>query len=324
VHCHNNVYSFASTEPAIPIVLASGNSIPPFPLRKFKVMLCDCWVSIKVSETYDKLAPRRAKGVHLGYDTRRKGYFVWLPELGRITTASDVEFSEDSFTQLAAARPGVKILQRAHNKELPEVLPVTAALAGLSTDVEHSRKTAGRARFAKAVAADAAASAAPTSPAALPRRLPPAPSHAPPPRRCRAPPCRRRPPPRRLPRRLPPSPCPSRSLLPPRASTVPAGARAALPSPPRSSPRRTTSSPTCSTGTTTTTSRPARSPPARSADTVLLVGSVMGEAYRVDLNIGIVPIPRSYAAAVADPVYGAKWRVACDDDYKGKYTLLKT
>jgi len=66
VHCHNNVYNFASTEPAIPIVLASGNTIPPFPLRKFKVMLCDCWVSIKASETYDKLAPRRAKGVHLG------------------------------------------------------------------------------------------------------------------------------------------------------------------------------------------------------------------------------------------------------------------
>jgi len=32
----------------------------------------------------------------------------------------------------------------------------------------------------------------------------------------------------------------------------------------------------------------------------------MGEAYQVDLNIGIVPIPRSYAAAIADPVYGAK------------------
>ena len=61
-----------------------------------------------------------------------------------------------------------------------------------------------------------------------------------------------------------------------------------------------------------------------SADTVLLVGSVMGEAYQVDLNIGIVPIPRSYAAAVANPVDGAKWRAACDDDYKGKYTLLKT
>ena len=61
-----------------------------------------------------------------------------------------------------------------------------------------------------------------------------------------------------------------------------------------------------------------------SADTVLLVGSVMGEAYQVDLNIGIMPIPRSYAAAVADPVYGAKWRAACDDDYQDKYTLLKT
>jgi len=91
VQAHNNLYSFASAMPAVPISLASKNNIPPsFPFRKFKVMLCDCWVSIKSSETYDKLAPHRIKGVHLGYDARRQGYFVWLPKLSRITTASDI------------------------------------------------------------------------------------------------------------------------------------------------------------------------------------------------------------------------------------------
>jgi len=33
---------------------------------------------------------------------------------------------------------------------------------------------------------------------------------------------------------------------------------------------------------------------------------------------------RHHAEAVSDPVYGAKWRAACDDDIKGKYTILKT
>jgi len=70
--------------------------------------------------------------------------------------------------------------------------------------------------------------------------------------------------------------------------------------------------------------KPAGSFASDPAGSVLLVGSVMGEAYKVDVNVGIVPIPRSYAAAVADPVYGAKWRAACDDDFEGKYTLLKT
>jgi transposase InsO family protein len=326
VHCHNNVYSFASAVPAIPIVLASGSTIPPFPLRKFKVMLCDCWVSIKTSETYDKLAPRRIKGVHLGYDSRRRGYFVWLPELGRITTASDVEFCEDSFTQLAAARPGVKILRRAHNKELPEVLPITAALDGLATSVEHPSVTVARARIARTVGASAASAAMPL-PLTATRRTASTPASRP------APAARPRPAP------VPPTPPPSRPPPPPPRIAPPidapsgrtrsvAAAAAAPASAAAPAASLVVDAPTYELAYVQNrddyTYAPAGSLASDSSDAVLLVGSVMGESYEVDLNIGIVPIPRSYAAAVTDHVYGAKWRAACDDDFKGKYTLLKT
>jgi len=97
--CHNYCWSFAPD--AIHIFMAGGGG---FDLRKLRVMLCDCFVLIKASETFDRLAPRRVKGVHLGYNVRRRGYFVYLPDLERITTACDVEFVENSFSLLSAVR----------------------------------------------------------------------------------------------------------------------------------------------------------------------------------------------------------------------------
>jgi hypothetical protein len=101
---HNNVFSFATTPPAIPIVAASKGTIAPFPLRKFKPLLCDCYVQLKAEERFDKLAPRRIKAIHLCYNTAQKGYFVFIPELRRITTVSDIDFMERSFTLLGCAR----------------------------------------------------------------------------------------------------------------------------------------------------------------------------------------------------------------------------
>ena len=205
------------------------------------------------------------------------------------------------------------------------MLPVTAALAGLSADVEHSRVTAGRARFAKAVAADAAAAAA------VPRRSTLTPPARPIARAAAAAapmPCAAVPPPATTASRAPP----------PAALPVPVSL--ALAAPRFNGPSgRTHSAPESASLVAAPdyeiaylldrndyNYKSAGSLASGSADTVLLIGSIMGEPYQVqvDLNIGIVPNPRSYAAAVADPVYGAKWRAACDDDYKGKYTLLKT
>mmetsp|Transcript_4612 Transcript_4612/g.15115 ORF Transcript_4612/g.15115 Transcript_4612/m.15115 type:complete len:145 (-) Transcript_4612:210-644(-) len=63
----------------------------------FRVLLCDCYVQVKPNELYDKIGPRRIKAIHLGYDTRRNsGYFVYIPDLQRLTTVSNIDFVEHS------------------------------------------------------------------------------------------------------------------------------------------------------------------------------------------------------------------------------------
>lgn len=60
VQRHNNLYSYGHKPPAIPIVKAGGASAAT-PLRRFRVLLCDCFVQIKPPELLDKIAPRRIK-----------------------------------------------------------------------------------------------------------------------------------------------------------------------------------------------------------------------------------------------------------------------
>jgi len=122
---HNNSYSHADPTPSIPIVSMSKGTISPLPLSKFKVMLRDCYCQVNVGEILDKLSPRRVKGIYLGIDRRRGGHFVWLIDLRRITTVSDVTFDERSFTALGGLRATVK-LRRAANKELDEPVALTA------------------------------------------------------------------------------------------------------------------------------------------------------------------------------------------------------
>jgi len=293
-------------------------------------VLCDCFVSIKASETFDRLAPRRVKGVHLGYDVRRRGYFVYLPDLERITTACDVEFVENSFSLLSAVRSGVKILKRAHNKELPEALPITAVLRdGLNITLEHPRVVGDRARVAAAAVRAARPAAGAAARPSTPNLGRPAAT------------TRRRAAPRTAPRATAAAPPPPPPLPPP----LSAAAVAAPPPAPRlDAPSGRTRSAVASAVASASASlvstsayemsylqdknnysyTPAGSLATDPYDTVLFVGSVMGEAYQINTNVGIVPIPRSYAAAIAGQVYGAKWRAACDDDFEGKYTILKT
>ena len=68
---HNSLFTFASTPPSIPIIVASDSRLSPMPLSKFKVLLCDCFVAVKKSEFLDKLSPRRVRAIHLGYDSNR-------------------------------------------------------------------------------------------------------------------------------------------------------------------------------------------------------------------------------------------------------------
>ena len=59
VQRHNNLYSAHSEPPAIPILTASKGEVAPFPLSKFRVLLCDCYCAINEHEFFDKLSPRR-------------------------------------------------------------------------------------------------------------------------------------------------------------------------------------------------------------------------------------------------------------------------
>jgi transposase InsO family protein len=243
VQRHNNLYSYGNQPAAIPIVKA-GDASAATPLRRFRVLLCDCYVQIKPMELFDKLSPRRIPAIHLGFDARRRGYFVYVPNLERITTVSDIDFIEHSFTALAAVRPGVKLLRRAHNTSLPE----------------------------------------PIVPIALPAPAPAPPSRV-------------------LPPRAPPPPLPAVTSQMPTAAELAEGMRLlAQPSP----------SPVVAVASTA------------AADVVFLASSSVGESYAVEAAPGPIPIPRSFHEAVADPVYGDKWRAACDDDIRGKYTELKT
>ena len=78
---HNSLFTFASTPPSIPIVVARDSRLSPMPLFKFKMLLCDCFVAVKKSEFLDKLSPRRVRTIHLGYDSNRRGRFIYILEL---------------------------------------------------------------------------------------------------------------------------------------------------------------------------------------------------------------------------------------------------
>ena len=85
-------------------------------LTKFRVPLCDCFVSIYEHEIPGKLASVRVPAVHLGYDAQRRGYFVYIPAAKRITTSIDVDFRENSFTTLGELSDVFKINKRGHRE----------------------------------------------------------------------------------------------------------------------------------------------------------------------------------------------------------------
>jgi hypothetical protein len=248
VQRHNNLYSYGNQPPAIRIIKAGGASATT-QLRKFKVLLCDCRVAIKDVEIYDKISPLRILAIHLGYDTRRdSGYFVYIPELQRITTVSDIDFVEHSFTCLGTIRPNVRLLKRSHNIFLPEPPPPPPSRAPLLPIPP-----------------------AATAPAASPAASAPRPA---------------------------PAPLPSAADL--------AAGLCALHHAPAAAAQLVTVASTAA------------------ADVVFLAGSSVGETYAVETAPGPIPILRTFHEAVADPIYGDKWRAACDDDIRGKYTELKT
>ena len=120
---HNALPTRGHTPPQAPVELLTPGSVQGV-LDHFRVMLCDCFVSLlddDIPRAYDggKLANRRIKAVHLGWDTRRRGYFVYIPELRRVTTVIDIEFDERSFSTLGELKTPVRTAKQPEQGDLP-------------------------------------------------------------------------------------------------------------------------------------------------------------------------------------------------------------
>ncbi len=83
------------------------------------MLLCNCFVAVKKSEFLDKLSPRQVRAIHLGYDSNRRGHFIYILDLQRITMVSDIAFDEKNFTILGTLSLETRLLRRAHSTELP-------------------------------------------------------------------------------------------------------------------------------------------------------------------------------------------------------------
>ena len=64
---------------------------------KIRTWGCLVWYFVPEKDRTSKLSPRAVPAVHLGLDDSRNGYFVYVPSLNRITTATHVSFSEKRF-----------------------------------------------------------------------------------------------------------------------------------------------------------------------------------------------------------------------------------
>ena len=120
----------------VPMQKASS-TVRVFDLQRLRVVLCDCTCVIKTEERAHKLTPTRIKAIHLGYDVRRRGYFVYIHEVGRITSTNDVYFDERSFTLLGGVMSNVKLRGgiRTQNITPPAPPPTTPALPGTAPPV---------------------------------------------------------------------------------------------------------------------------------------------------------------------------------------------
>ena len=118
---HNSLHTRSHDPPCSPL---EKLEVGPVKLDHYRVMLCDCYVSLPKPEELDKLANRRIKAVHLGWDARRHGYFVFIPELNRITTVIDIDFLEHSFSSLGVATPPERETSRKRPEQRNLPVPV--------------------------------------------------------------------------------------------------------------------------------------------------------------------------------------------------------
>ena len=64
---------------------------------RFRTWGCKVWYILEKHERSSKISPRAVPAVHLGIDPQRKGYIIYVPYLGRITSAFHLNFQESDF-----------------------------------------------------------------------------------------------------------------------------------------------------------------------------------------------------------------------------------
>ena len=119
-HIHNRLPSRALDPPMSPHERLYGK--PPG-LDDFHVMFCDCDVPLHDGEVPSKLSSPRVKAVYIGYDERRNGHHVFIPELDRITTHLDVNFDEHRFSKVGSTVAATKPPRR-HREQRDMPVPV--------------------------------------------------------------------------------------------------------------------------------------------------------------------------------------------------------
>ena len=69
----------------------------PPDVSKFRVWGCVSYYLVPDHELKSKLSPRAWAGVHLGFDSERKGYLIYIPHNNKIVTGYHVTFQEQKF-----------------------------------------------------------------------------------------------------------------------------------------------------------------------------------------------------------------------------------
>jgi len=141
-HIHNRLPSRALDPPVSPHEQLHGEAPK---LDEFRVMFCDCDVPLHDDEKPSKLSSPRVKAVYLGFDERRNGHHVYIPELDRITTHLDVNFDEHRFSRLGSTVATTKPPRRHREQRdlpvpvdrstLPKSRPPASTASGNNDDV---------------------------------------------------------------------------------------------------------------------------------------------------------------------------------------------
>jgi len=100
--------------------------LPPADLSWARTLFCDVLIALPERDVYSKVCHRTTIGCHLGYDSRRRGHFVYCPKEKRLGTYKVLKWMEDDFTCCKGISGDTPV--EYHSLDDLQSGPVTAAL----------------------------------------------------------------------------------------------------------------------------------------------------------------------------------------------------